>query len=102
MAFNNIHVEQTAMTTAVSRSSDVNTQIMDFEKQLTGISEMVKAVWGGRAKQAFDIKHNEIRQYMGINAQDASGISDGTSQALNHSVGADDASYAVIAAIQGH
>jgi hypothetical protein len=102
MAFDNIHVEQTAMTTAVSRSSDVNTQILDFEKQMSGIADMVKAVWGGRAKQAFDIKHNEIRGFIGVNAQDASGISEGTSQALNHSVGADDASYAVIAAIQGH
>lgn len=102
MAFNNIHVEQTAMTTAVSRSSDVNTQILDFERQMSGIAEMVKSVWGGRAKQAFDLKHNEIRGNIGVNAQDASGISDGTSQALNHSVGADDASYAVIAAIQGH
>jgi len=102
MAFDNIHVEQTAMTTAVSRSSDVHTQIMDFEKQMSGIAEMVKSVWGGRAKQAFDVKHNEIRQYIGVNAQDASGISEGTSQALNHSVSGDDASYAVIAAIQGH
>ena len=102
MAFDNIHVEQTVMSTAVSRASDVNSQIMDFDNRLAGIAEMVKSVWGGRAKEAFDTKHTEIRQYMGVNAQDAGGISDGTRLALNHSVGGDDAAHAIIAAIQGH
>lgn len=102
MALDNIHVEQTAMTTAVSRSSDVHTSIMDYERQLTGIADMVKAVWGGRAKVAFDQKHQEISGQLGINAQDASSISDGTSRALNISVQADDDAYALINAIQGH
>jgi uncharacterized protein YukE len=102
MALDNIHVEQSAMTTAVSRSSDVNTAIMDYEKQLTGIAEMVKAVWGGRAKLAFDQKHQEISQYLGINSQDAGNISQGTNQANNISVAADDDAYAVINAINGH
>jgi uncharacterized protein YukE len=102
MALDNIHVEQTAMTTAVSRSSDVQTAIMDYEKQLSNIAEMVKSVWGGRAKVAFDTKHQEIRQYLGINSQDAGNISQGTNTANNISVGADDDAYALINAINGH
>lgn len=102
MALDNIHVEQTAMTTAVSRSSDVHTSIMDYEKQLTGIAEMVKSVWGGRAKQAFDVKHQEISSYLGVNSQDAASISDGTNQAMNVSVAADDDAYTLINAINGH
>jgi hypothetical protein len=102
MAFDNIHVEQTAMATAVTRSADVQTSIMDYEKQLTGIADMVKAVWGGRAKLAFDQKHAEISGYIGINAQDAGAISQGTNQAQNISVSADDDAYALINAINGH
>jgi uncharacterized protein YukE len=102
MAMENIHVEQTAMTTAVSRSSDVNTAIMDYERQLTGIADMVKSVWGGRAKTAFDAKHQEISAHLGINSQDAASISDGTNQALNISVAADDDAYTLINAINGH
>ena len=102
MALDNIHVEQSAMTTAVSRSSDVNTAIMDYERQLTNIAEMVKAVWGGKAKQAFDLKHQEIRSYLGINSEDAGSISEGTNTALNVSVTADDDAYALINAINGH
>jgi uncharacterized protein YukE len=102
MALDNIHVEQSAMTTAVSRSSDVHTAIMDYEKQLSGIADMVKAVWGGRAKVAFDQKHQEIRQYLGVNSNDAASISSGTNQALNISVGADDDAYSIINAINGH
>jgi uncharacterized protein YukE len=102
MAMDNIHVEQSAMTTAVSRSSDVHTAIMDYEKQMSGIADMVKSVWGGRAKLAFDQKHQEIRGYLGVNAQDASSISEGTNQALNISVGADDDAYSIINAINGH
>lgn len=101
MALNNIHVEQTSMGTAVGRSSDVQTAIMDYERQLSGIAEMVKSVWGGRAKQAFDIKHQEISSFLGINSQDAGGISEGTNQALNISVTADDDAYAIINAING-
>jgi len=102
MALDNIHVEQTAMTTAVSRSSDVQTSIMDYEKQLTGIADMVKAVWGGRAKLAFDQKHAEISSYLGINSQDAGSISEGTNTANNVSVAADDDAYTLINAINGH
>jgi|SRR5690349_1934843 uncharacterized protein YukE len=102
MALDNIHVEQTAMTTAVSRSSDVQTSIMDYEKQLTGIADMVKAVWGGRAKLAFDQKHAEISSYLGINSQDAGAISEGTNTANNVSVAADDDAYTLINAINGH
>jgi hypothetical protein len=102
MALDNIHVEQTAMTTAVSRSSDVQTAIMDYEKQLSGIAEMVKSVWGGKAKLAFDQKHQEISGYLGTNSQDAAGISQGTNTANNISVGADDDAYALINAINGH
>jgi uncharacterized protein YukE len=101
MALNNIHVEQTAMGTAVGRSADVQTAIMDYERQLSGIAEMVKSVWGGRAKQAFDIKHQEISAFLGINSRDAGGISEGTNQALNISVTADDDAYAIINAING-
>ncbi|MFL6118703.1 hypothetical protein [Actinophytocola sp.] len=102
MALDNIHVEQSMMSTAVSRSSDVHSAIMDYEKQLTGIADMVKSVWGGRAKVAFDQKHQEIRGYLGVNSQDADSISQGTSQALNISVGADDDAYSIINAINGH
>jgi uncharacterized protein YukE len=102
MAFDNIHVEQTAMTTAVSRSADVQTSIMDYEKQMTGIADMVKSVWGGRAKLAFDQKHQEISAYLGVNAQDAGSISEGTSTAHNVSVQADDDAYTLINAINGH
>lgn len=102
MPMENIHVEQTAMSTAVGRASDVHTSIMDYEKQLSGIAEMVKAVWGGRAKVAFDQKHQEIAQYLGLNSQDAASISDGTNTALNVSVAADDDAYTLINAIQGH
>src|SRR5262245_45931513 len=102
MAFDNIHVEQTAMATAVTRSADVQTSIMDYEKQLTGIADMVKSVWGGRAKVAFDQKHAEISGYIGVNAQDAGAISQGTNQAQNISVAADDDAYALINAINGH
>ena len=102
MALDNIHVEQSAMTTAVSRSSDVQTAIMDYEKQLSGIAEMVKAVWGGRAKLAFDQKHAEITSYLGTNSQDAGHISQGTNTANNISVSADDDAYALINAINGH
>jgi uncharacterized protein YukE len=102
MALDNIHVEQTAMTTAVSRSSDAQSAIMDYERQLTGIAEMVKAVWGGRAKLAFDQKHAEISSYLGLNSQDAGSISEGTNTANNVSVAADDDAYALINAINGH
>jgi hypothetical protein len=102
MAFDNVHVEETAMVTAVSRSNDVNTSIMDFEKQLSGIAEMVKEVWGGKAKVAFDEKHAEIVGYLGTNAADALGISEGTNNSLNTTIAADDTSSAVIAAINGH
>jgi hypothetical protein len=87
MALDNIHVEQTAMTTAVSRSSDVQTSIMDYEKQLTGIADMVKAV---------------ISSDLGINSQDAGSISEGTNTANNVSVAADDDAYTLINAINGH
>lgn len=102
MALDNIHVEQTAMTTAVSRSSDVQTSIMDYEKQLSGIADMVKSVWGGRAKLAFDQKHAEISGHLGINSQDAGAISEGTNTAHNVSVTADDDAYTLINAINGH
>jgi hypothetical protein len=101
MAFDKIHVEETAMVTAVNRSNDVNTSILDYEKQLTGIAEMVKEVWGGKAKAAFDVKHQEIVGYLGVNAADALGISEGTNMSLNTSLAADDDSAAVIAAING-
>src|SRR5262245_9538350 len=102
MGFDNIHVETGSMTTATSRASDVNTSIMDYEKQLSGIADMVKTVWGGKPKTAFDQKHQEIVGYLGTNAADALGISEGTNTANNVSVSADDAAYDVIAAIQGH
>jgi uncharacterized protein YukE len=101
MALNNIHVEQTAMSMAAGKSADVQTSIMDYERQLSSIAEMVKAVWGGRAKVAFDAKHQEISSHIGVNAQDAGRISEGTNQALNISVAADDDSYAIINAING-
>jgi uncharacterized protein YukE len=102
MALDNIHVEHSAMTTAVSRSADVHTAIMDYEKQMSGIADMVKSVWGGRAKVAFDQKHQEIRGHLGVNAQDADQISQGTGQAHNISIGADDDAYSIINAINGH
>jgi uncharacterized protein YukE len=101
MALDNIHVEQAAMTTAVSRSNDVHTQILEFEKQLSNISDLVKENWGGKAQQAFDTKHQEIRQTLGTNALDALDISEGTNNSLNTTVAADDAAYAVINAING-
>ncbi|GAB3460378.1 hypothetical protein [Actinophytocola sediminis] len=101
MALNNIHVEQTAMSSAVGKSSDTQTAIMDYERQLSGIADMVKAVWGGRAKTAFDAKHQEIAASLGINSQDAGRISEGTNQALNISLTADDDAYAIINAING-
>jgi hypothetical protein len=101
MAMDNIHVQQADMSTAVNRSSDVQTAIMDYEKQLTRIADLVKENWGGRAKEAFDKKHMEIAGLIGINAQEAGLISDGTNQALNISVGGDDEAFAVINAIQG-
>lgn len=102
MALNNIHVESQAMTAAVSKAGDVQTSIMDFEKQLTNMSEMVKAVWGGRAKVAFDQKHQEISSYLGVNAQDAGSISEGTNTAHTVTVAADDDAYQLINAISGH
>lgn len=99
MAFDNIHVEETAMAEAVNKSSTVQQSIMDFERRLSNISEMVKAVWGGKAKTAFDQKHAEITQYLGRNAQDALGISEGTNTAKNVSVQADDEAYRIINAI---
>ena len=101
MALDNIHVEQSAMTTAVSKSNDVHTQILEFEKQLSNISDLVKANWGGKAQTAFDNKHQEIRGYLGTNAFDAQDISEGTNNSLNASVAADDAAYSVINAING-
>ena len=102
MAMDNIHVEQTAMSTAVGRATEVHSSILEYDKHLTGIADLVKEVWGGQAKVAFDQKHQEIRTYLGINAQDASSISDGTNQALNISVTADQDASAIINAIQGH
>lgn len=99
MSLENIHVEESAMSTAVNRSSDVQASIMDFERRLSGIAEMVKNVWGGKAKLAFDQKHAEITQYLGRNAQDALGISEGTNVAKQVSVTADDDAARIIAAI---
>jgi len=99
MALDNIHVEQSAMTTAVSRSNDVQTSIMEYEKQLSAISDLVKENWGGEAQKAFDRKHQEIRQYLGTNALDAQDISDGTNNSLNISVAGDDSARQIIDAI---
>lgn len=99
MALDKIHVEQTAMTTAVSRSNDVHTSILEFEKQLSGISDLVKENWGGEAQKAFDRKHQEIRGYLGTNALDAQDISDGTNNSLNISVAGDDTARQIIDAI---
>src|SRR5262245_22100639 len=101
MALDNIHVEHAGMTEATRKAGEVHTAILDYEKQMSGIADMVKSVWGGRAKLAFDQKHQEIRQYLGVNAQDASSISDGTGQAHNISVSADDDAYSIINAING-
>jgi hypothetical protein len=48
---------------------------------------------------AFDQKHAEITQYLGRNAQDALGISEGTNVAKQVSVQADDDASRIIAAI---
>lgn len=101
MAFDNIHVEQGAMVTATNRASEVNTSILEYEKKLSGIAEMVKAAWGGRAKEEFDKQHNAIVKDLGLNAADAASISDGTRVANQVSIEGDDASAAVIAAIGG-
>lgn len=102
MALNNIHVDQAAMAQAVGKSAEAQSAIMDYERQLRGIAEMVKSVWGGRAKVAFDAKHQEISAHIGLNAQEAGLISQGTNQALNISATADNDAYAIINAINGH
>jgi uncharacterized protein YukE len=99
VAEENIHVEEGMMDVATRKAADVQTSIMDFERRLSGIAEMVKNVWGGKAKQAFDQKHAEITQYLGNNAQDALGISEGTNVAKQVSVTADDDAARIISAI---
>ena len=89
MALENIHVEEVAMDTAVNKASDVRPAIMDFERRLSGIAEMVKNVWGGQAKQAFDHKHQEITGTLGATRRTPLGISEGTSVAEQYSVQAD-------------
>ncbi|HEX6359395.1 hypothetical protein [Actinophytocola sp.] len=99
MAFENIHQEAPAMTQATTESSNINEAILNYEKQLTGIAEMVKNVWGGQAKVAFDAKHQEIVGHLGTNAADALGISEGTRASAQYATGADLDSQQIINAI---
>jgi hypothetical protein len=95
----NIHQETPALVEAGNRAGDVHTSIMDYEKQLSAIAEMVKNVWGGQAKIAFDEKHQEIVGNLGKNAADILNISEGTKAAQQIGTSADIDASAVIKAI---
>jgi uncharacterized protein YukE len=99
MAFENIHQEAPAMTQGANEASNINEALMNYEKQLSNIAEMVKNVWGGQAKVAFDAKHQEIVGHLGTNAVDALGISEGTTQAAQYATTADLDSQQIINAI---
>jgi uncharacterized protein YukE len=99
MAFDNIHMETPALATAANRAGDVNTSILDYEKQLSNIAEMVKNVWGGQAKVAFDAKHQEIVGNLGNNAADVLNISEGTRTSQQIGTSADLDAGRIIAAI---